>query len=182
MVAEAASCSLWVPIDVIKERMQVAADAPWLAGRYTTLGSAVRDVWVHGGLRTLYKGYGATLASFGPFSGLYFMLYESSKATLMSMLPDAAAIPVASIAAGVGASVLTNPLDAAKLRLQVARAQAGPAGSAPGYFRILADMARHEGMAGLMAGAGARAAFHVPMTAISFSTFEACKSLAAQHL
>jgi Mitochondrial carrier protein len=31
------------------------------------------------GLRGLYKGYGATLASFGPFSALYFTFYEQMK-------------------------------------------------------------------------------------------------------
>jgi Mitochondrial carrier protein len=31
------------------------------------------------GIRGIYKGYGATLASFGPFSALYFTIYEQMK-------------------------------------------------------------------------------------------------------
>ena len=34
------------------------------------------------GLSGLYKGYGATVLSFGPFSGLYFMFYEKIKVWL----------------------------------------------------------------------------------------------------
>lgn len=35
------------------------------------------------GLRGLYKAYGATVLSFGPFSGLYFMFYEKIKAYMI---------------------------------------------------------------------------------------------------
>lgn len=36
------------------------------------------------GLRGLYKAYGATVLSFGPFSGLYFMFYETVKSWMMN--------------------------------------------------------------------------------------------------
>jgi hypothetical protein len=80
MVAEAVSCILWVPIDVIKERMQVQrlttnTDALY----YRSAPDAMRKIMAYEGLRGIYRGYGATLASFGPFSAFYFVFYEELK-------------------------------------------------------------------------------------------------------
>lgn len=79
MSAEALSCVLWVPIDVIKERMQVqqapAANASQ-ALYYRNTKHAVETILQTERVRGLYKGYAATLLSFGPFSALYFMFYE----------------------------------------------------------------------------------------------------------
>ena len=97
------------------------------------------------GLTGLYKGYGATVLSFGPFSGLYFMFYEKIKLWLgywnvysavmkldkvdqsllekpMSEFPQWTQLGFfqamgASCVAGVASAILTNPLDLAKLRL-----------------------------------------------------------------
>ena len=46
------------------------------------LGRAVARSVARGGVGALYRGYGATLLSFGTFSGLYFALYEECKAAL----------------------------------------------------------------------------------------------------
>lgn len=79
MLAEALSCVLWVPIDVIKERMQVqtklATDGKERIYYRNTL-HALQTIMKTERLGGLYKGYVATLLSFGPFSALYFMLYE----------------------------------------------------------------------------------------------------------
>lgn len=78
--AEAASCVLWVPIDVVKERMQVQGRRAGGGGGhglyYRSTPDAVAQIWRGEGLRGLYRGYGATLASFGPFSAVYFGTYE----------------------------------------------------------------------------------------------------------
>jgi hypothetical protein len=78
------------------------------------------------GVKGLYKAYFATVLSFGPFQALYFMFYEKFKeivlrwegAENMGFFESM----VASWVAGGCASTLTNPLDLAKLRLQVQRA------------------------------------------------------------
>lgn len=78
MLAEALSCVLWVPIDVIKERMQVQTQAVKGTERvyYRSTLHAFETIMKTEHLSGLYKGYTATLLSFGPFSALYFMLYE----------------------------------------------------------------------------------------------------------
>jgi hypothetical protein len=122
MTAEALSCVLWVPIDVIKERMQVQRQSSGKIYYRNTL-DAVQTIARTGRLGGLYKGYAATLLSFGPFSALYFMFYEKAKAFAQKQLA-AEELPAqytlaSAAAAGATASFLTNPLDLVKLRLQV---------------------------------------------------------------
>jgi hypothetical protein len=149
----------------------------------------------------VYRGYGATLASFGPLSALYFALYESMKGAVLARrggvqggsgagggaaagtttLPLGWQITTACAAGGL-ASALTNPLDLVKLRLQVQRGAASVGGSADGSqpYRSLAHGLRRvvaeEGWRALFRGAGARVAFHAPATAVSMTAFETCKA------
>lgn len=72
------------------------------------------------------QGYGATLLSFGPFSAVYFMLYEEFKRMARMQKPEVEDIGttktlLAASAAASTAAWVTSPLDLAKLRLQVRR-------------------------------------------------------------
>ncbi|KAI9914162.1 hypothetical protein PsorP6_005758 [Peronosclerospora sorghi] len=125
MAAEALSCVLWVPIDVIKERMQVQGNQSSAVQKvyYRNTLDAVQMIARTERLGGLYKGYLVTLFSFGPFSALYFMFYEKSKAFVQNRfgkeeVPAHYTLANAAIA-GAAASFLTNPLDLIKLRLQV---------------------------------------------------------------
>ena len=76
------SCVVFVPVDVVKERLQVQRSSHVVGSLQATgtpyKGSlhALRTIFVEEGIRGVYKGYGATLMSFGPFSALYFLFYE----------------------------------------------------------------------------------------------------------
>ncbi len=78
MVAETFSCVLWVPIDVTKERLQIQEQGG-AASNYRGSVDAIRTILRTEGVSGIYKGYGATVASFGPFSAFYFMFYEQVK-------------------------------------------------------------------------------------------------------
>mgnify|MGYP001131846061 CR=1 FL=1 len=96
---------------------------------------ALKQVTKTEGIRGLYRAYGATVMSFGPFSGLYFMFYEYAKGFFIDNNPEAFLNKVhgtsnsnnigffesmaCGMFAGSLAGTLTNPLDMAKLRLQV---------------------------------------------------------------
>jgi hypothetical protein len=193
MVAEAVSCILWVPIDVIKERMQVQrlttnTDALY----YRSAPDAMRKIMAYEGLRGIYRGYGATLASFGPFSAFYFVFYEELKRMALTasgvtdgILPFTWQVGTA-CSAGAAASLITNPLDMAKLRIQVQRGIAAQ-GDGSGFryrnlLHALQTIVRDEGLLALFKGAGARMAFHAPATAITMTLFERAKQLAAHFL
>lgn len=145
------------------------------------------------GIRGIYRGYGATIASFGPFSALYFMLYEQCKGAVMrhrgtsegDQLPFGWQLATACLAGG-GASLLTNPLDLTKLRLQVQRASGGAGDAVPFQYRNmwhgLQLIVAEEGWRALLRGAGARIAYHAPATAITMTLFERCKGVASHLL
>jgi hypothetical protein len=83
-----------------------------------------------------------------------------------------------SMFAGVFASILTNPLDMAKLRMQVMRAghSGGGAPQSDQYYKHMFDgiykIARDEGALALFSGSMARCLFHCPNVAIAMSTVE----------
>ncbi len=80
-----------------------------------------------------------------------------------------------SMLAGAMASTITNPLDMAKLRLQVQRANAKQ-GAGSFYYRnmlhALWHIGKDEGIMALFRGTIARMMFHIPMTAIAMSVVE----------
>ncbi|EPT25804.1 mitochondrial carrier superfamily protein [Toxoplasma gondii TgCatPRC2] len=186
--AEAISCVFWVPIDVCKERLQTQR----VLGTSAYRGSwdCVNHLFKQEGLRQLYKGYGATLLSFGPLSALFFMFDNQLKNIVLRILhrqqdaggpnglvenrhpssPDAISlIPLATggcaLVAAASAAWLTVPLDKVKLRLQVQRGQMGTASRGTPFlyrntFHGLATVYKEEGTRGLFRGSGARVLFH----------------------
>lgn len=174
VVAETVSCVLWVPVDVVKERMQIqrlprASQPAHLkarlgAGFYSSGLDAVRSIVRTEGAVGLYRGYGATVLSFGPFSALYFTFYEEFKKALRKAQPkvqaqprngklfeqaELAELPFAGFlacgaAAGACASLFTNPLDIVKLRLQVQR-QHRHSGAATLAAPVPVAVAEHKG-------------------------------------
>jgi hypothetical protein len=163
MLAETIACIIYVPVDVIKERLQVQV-AQTQVQKSSSLGIANNSHYYNGswdalkkiirteGLAGIYKGYGATLASFGPYSALYFVFYEQMKKLCSDNISSSSTaqrkgnekqqqfddndgntqkkdlpfqyILLCSASAGAAASWITSPLDMAKLRLQVQRGAA----------------------------------------------------------
>ena len=194
MVAEAFSCVLFVPVDIAKERLQIQgpSNGAFVGGpKYQGNVDAVRQIWKLEGIRGVYKGYGATLMSFGPFSAFYFVFYEQMKKKSLQLrgVDSVDDLPffqhmANSVFAGMAASFVTNPLDLVKLRLQVQRGgNAVPSGAkgvsglpwgAPyrNLFHGLGQIVKVEGAPALFKGVGARMAFHGSATAISMACYE----------
>jgi hypothetical protein len=49
---------------------------------------AIKQIKNTEGLRGLYRAYGATVMSFGPFSAFYFLFYENLKGLLVLNDPE----------------------------------------------------------------------------------------------
>jgi Mitochondrial carrier protein len=205
MIAETVACIIYVPVDVIKERLQVQHSSMTSNAAYQGSYDALKKIARTEGLAGIYKGYAATLASFGPFSALYFMFYERCKSETRQYLFDPTGqhpkaiidkmeIPfpwlvLCSASAGALSSWLTSPLDMAKLRLQVQRGESYAAGSASssvvsykGVVDCLQTVYREGGVRGLFRGAGARVCFYAPATAITMSCYETCRNLVSNLL
>jgi len=202
MIAEAIACIVYVPVDVIKERMQVqhTSATRCVDGQYRNSWHAMQTISRNEGLLALYKGYGATLLSFGSYSGFFFLFYESLlKRTRLYLSNNDSTfsegqreVPfhwtlLYSCAAGAAASWLTSPLDMAKLRLQVQRGRSasGNSGNLPAYrgmIDCLMHSYRHDGMAGLFRGAGARVLHFAPATTVTMTAYESCRTFFAKMM
>lgn len=213
MLAEVVSCVLFVPVDVIKERLQVQTTTRTAATSTATTAykgswDALRTILRTEGASGLYRGFGITLLSFGPFSALYFSFYESLKGAYMKRAESLTRTQQAleqtqmegqteqmpfmvsllmSATAGSAASVITNPLDLVKLRIQIERRaladgirgsnmKSGFISGFNGVVDMVSRIWQTEGLRGLFRGAGARIAFHAPNTAITMALFETCKA------
>ncbi|GMI12240.1 hypothetical protein TrRE_jg3510 [Triparma retinervis] len=182
MLAEAFACIVYVPVDVVKERCQVSTlhSNP----SYSTSLGALKHIMKNEGLKGVYRGYAATLLSFGPFSGLYFGFYEELKSRLHPLYPSSRDLPFAptvatSVCAGLMAAWITTPLDLAKLRMQVVRGSSPSPASRPGGYETLAGSLRtiggEGGVKGLWRGAAARCMFFAPATAVTMTTYDMFK-------
>ncbi|KAB5580408.1 mitochondrial carrier domain-containing protein [Coniochaeta sp. 2T2.1] len=124
---------LLMPLTVIKVRYESSLYD------YTSIPSAGRDILRRDGLRGFFAGFGATAVRDAPYAGLYVLFYEQSKkrlsasrwllaetpsqtgtgTTTMGFSRAAAINFTSALSAGVFCSVLTNPFDAVKTRIQL---------------------------------------------------------------
>jgi hypothetical protein len=191
LLAESIACIVYVPVDVIKERLQVQHSHTTGTGASTNLShqqyqggwDALKQISKTEGVRGIYKGYAATLGSFGPFSALYFVFYEKLKKASQERLHTKGELPflytvLSSASAGALASWLTSPLDMAKLRLQVQRGNNTADTTAyRGVWDCLVHSYRHQGgVHGLFRGAGARVLHFAPATTVTMTCYETSRS------
>ena len=85
-------------MDVVKERLQVQIQFPLGTEPHTIKNppvglplyngslDALIQICKNEGLKGIYKGYGATLLTYGPFSALYFFLYEEVIGCILVMV------------------------------------------------------------------------------------------------
>jgi len=120
---------LLMPLTVVKVRYESS-----LYG-YGSVAGACRAIWRAEGARGFFAGFGATALRDGPYAGSYVLFYELAKARLGAALGPgpgdgdgaagmagrrAAAVHFASgVLAAATCSVLSNPFDAVKTRIQL---------------------------------------------------------------
>ncbi|CEP15060.1 hypothetical protein [Parasitella parasitica] len=111
---EISACTVRVPTEVIKQRMQI--------NQFSTTMHAVSTVLKTEGLLGLYRGFLPTVAREIPFTCIQFPLYEFFKSKYGQykgerVEPMEAAI-MGSLAGGIGAAI-TTPLDVCKTRIML---------------------------------------------------------------
>lgn len=133
--ARAAVGFLMMPITIIKVRYESDLYA------YRSMIHAASQIFKSHGAKGFFYGWGATAIRDAPYAGLYVYVYESSKAQLSTLfLPpsptpddvndkgnDKRMTPLTSLtinftsglAAGFGATLLTNPFDVMRTRMQL---------------------------------------------------------------
>lgn len=140
-------------------------------GRQNGLALA-RQIVQQEGIRGLYRGFGASVATFVPSSAIWWSAYGAYQKTIWHQYEsltgnhasgslqarssrEVLTVQTSSaLLAGCTSAVLTNPLDVIKTRLQVAsRLQGGPA---PSFLSVGRQLIAEEGAKGLLRGVAPR--------------------------
>ncbi|CAO1626237.1 unnamed protein product [Sympodiomycopsis kandeliae] len=171
-IAETAACSIRVPTEVIKSRMQAGTYKSQFAGA-VGLADVVKTIVSREGIRGFWKGFGTTVAREIPFTCIQFPLYERLKLILLQRhntslsftetplksLPTYQAALVGSFSGGIAAA-LTTPLDVVKTRLMLVERKvaagnvdaAALGGVNQKFLPTLAHISKTEGIKGLFKG------------------------------
>eukprot|EP00366_Plasmodium_knowlesi_P000227 XP_002257724.1 mitochondrial carrier protein, putative [Plasmodium knowlesi strain H] len=118
-LAEAISCVLFVPIDVIKERLQ--AQRYLKLKEYKTSYHLVKDLIRKEGFFRLYRGYISTCLTYGMFGGSFFFL-QNMGMDLMKRLeiePSNLNNLKLNLLCSMLSGIITSPLEVVRIRYQL---------------------------------------------------------------
>ncbi|KAL1409090.1 carnitine transporter [Vanrija albida] len=160
------------------ERVKVLLQVQGQGGKpaYSGPVDVVSKLYKEGGLKSVFRGTGATLARDGPGSAVYFVTYERVKAALsgkpvvdpvtgVEAPPPLSlgAVMLAGGSAGVAMWALAIPPDTIKSRLQSA-----PTGTYSGFFDCARKLIAADGIGALWKGFGPAMARAFPANAATF--------------
>lgn len=180
------------PVELLKTRLQAI---PTDANNTKMLTNLVRDLLLEvkqRGLGTLFTGLQITLWRDVPFSGIYWLCYESFKTRYKKLLQNIApellqfadwkvftSSFLSGSTAGLIAALLTHPFDVGKTRMQITgdhiQKPGEPYKKKPSMFSYLYKIGKNEGMGALYSGLGPRALKIAPSCAIMISSYEITK-------
>lgn len=117
MIARCMSGAALIPITVVKTRVESGVYG------YQGIGGALKEIYRTEGIRGMTCGLVPTLFRDAPFSGLYLMFYTQAKLMVpeeMWNTPYASPIHfTCGVSAGILASVVTQPADVLKTKMQL---------------------------------------------------------------
>lgn len=157
------------------ERIKVVLQVQGQGGKSQYNGplSVVTGLYKEGGMRSIFRGTGATLARDGPGSAAYFVAYEVVKKSLTPAGEDPSnlnlgAVITAGGLAGVAMWSLAIPPDVIKSRIQSA-----PQGTYNGFVDCARKTIAQDGAKALFRGFGPAMARAFPANAATFLGVEA---------
>ncbi|TQD84027.1 hypothetical protein C1H46_030410 [Malus baccata] len=163
MTASLFAQSVFVPIDVISQRLMVQGYSGH--AKYTGGLDVARKVIKSDGIRGLYRGLGLSVMTYSPSSAVWWASYGSSQRLIWSFLGHGIgseeAVPsvgnivlvqaAGGIIAGATASCVTTPLDTIKTRLQTMGHDKRPTAR-----EVIKNLIRDDGWQGFYRGLGPR--------------------------
>ncbi|CAK1547331.1 unnamed protein product [Leptosia nina] len=165
VIARTMSGVALIPITVIKTRYESGVY------KYNSVSGALKAIYKAEGIRGLSCGLGPTLARDAPFSGLYLMFYTQTKQAapkewLQSPTAASGIHFTCGIVAGIAASLVTNPADVLKTKMQLYPDKFPNAFSAAMYVH------QTYGFLGFFKGAVPRMVRRSLMAAMAWTVFE----------
>eukprot|EP01087_Luapelamoeba_hula_P019429 TRINITY_DN6431_c0_g1_i1.p1 TRINITY_DN6431_c0_g1~~TRINITY_DN6431_c0_g1_i1.p1 ORF type:complete len:320 (+),score=56.64 TRINITY_DN6431_c0_g1_i1:28-987(+) len=165
------------PLDVIKVRVQAKANKQVLS---KALREVVATSYKQNGIRSFYDGFVPGLIGPAAAWGSYMLIYKAAQQSdlLHHLMPRGSPQNnfVSGMLAGVGMTLITNPIFVVKTRMQTAPAEIKYSGLIVGIRTII----KTEGFKGLYRGLGAA----LPLTAhsaVHWTIFESMKDYIRTH-
>jgi len=160
--ARALAGSVMIPFTVIKTRFESRAF------HYSSTAHALISILRTEGLRGLTRGLGPTLVRDVPFSGLYLMFYEQLKTWVPEEVSSTQAAVHFScgLMAGLLASLVTQPADVVKTRLQLS------SGSGLRLSGAVLQIYSDRGLGGFTTGLVPRSLRRTLMAALAWTVYE----------
>jgi len=140
-------------------------------GGYSGPVDVVRSLYREGGLRSIFRGAGATAARDGPASAAFFASYELIQRWLQG--PERSQLSVASTLVAGGLAGMCNWVVAIPMDVVKSRLQAAPEGTYSGALDVLRKLLAAEGPMALWKGAVPVLMRAFPANAACFLGFEA---------
>ncbi|KAF8745130.1 hypothetical protein AX14_010591 [Amanita brunnescens Koide BX004] len=158
------------PVERAKVLLQVQGQGQ-AEQKYKGVTDVLGKLYKEGGIRSIFKGTGATLARDGPGSAMYFAAYEVTKKWLTPAGSSPSelnlgAIILAGGTAGMAMWSLAIPPDVIKSRIQSA-----PSGTYSGFMDCARKTIAADGVAALWKGFGPAMARAFPANAATFVSF-----------
>jgi len=173
--ARALACTFALPFTVVKTRFEALP-----ANTYSSLPSALRQIFRAEGFRGSYSGLGVTLLRDVPFSGLYYLTYEALHRVRADITNDETRHTTQTFAvgllAGAIATTVTHPFDMIKTRVQLGE-HAVPSMFASttktnSALDVAKQVVRSEGAFGLFRGLTLRIVKRPLTTAVVWTAYE----------
>ncbi|XP_066999229.1 mitochondrial glutathione transporter SLC25A40 isoform X2 [Anabrus simplex] len=189
--ARAWAVTLVSPLELIRTKMQSKKVS------YEEILQAIRNMLHHQGVGGLWRGLGSTLLRDVPFSGIYWLNYETLKSQFSSGTPSFGFAFLAGAISGSIAATVTTPFDVVKTHQQIELGEkeifAGkgprmkmtlarlmglhtlsdkPQGRGSSMGVVIRRIYHQNGIKGLFTGLAPRLVKVAPACAIMISTFE----------
>lgn len=163
--ARCMSGALLIPITVVKTRCESGMYG------YSSVGSALREIYRIEGLRGMTCGLVPTLFRDAPFSGLYLMFYSQMKVMVPKdiMSQQFATSPInftCGIFAGILASMVTQPADVLKTKMQLYPNKFN------GIWSVVVYVYSQHGMSGYFKGMVPRMLRRTLISAMAWTVYE----------
>jgi len=152
--------SVMIPFTVVKTRMESGVF------QYRSVTAAISSILATEGIRGLTRGLGPTLVRDVPFSGLYLAFYDvlKSKISTWNILPPECVHMTAGLTAGLLASLVTQPADVVKTRMQTK--------SLNGLIKTVSSIYSEDGLRGFSTGLAPRMLRRTVMAALAWTLYE----------
>lgn len=166
------------PVDVISQRLMVEGQGQ-RNKQYTTMRSVkiVRQVLKDHGVGGLYRGFAASLMVEAVWGASWWAFYGLFLDAIGKVVPEGTSHlliqGISGMFAGIGTSVITNPVDVIKVRLQVEGKKS--------VWRSLQDLLKNEGPLALGKGMFVSAMAEIPCSTITILGYEMVKRLSLKE-